>query len=235
MAMNKQPQHVLTLRKTPLFSDFNDEELARLTGFAVRRRFKRDEMIFSEGEPCSGLYVIESGSVKIFKTSFRGREQILSIERPWASVAELPVFDGGAYPASAAALEETVLLFIGKKDFYGVCLEHPEVALKVLKVVGRRLRLLVGIIENLSFGTVRHRLAAYLVRLARQSGKQTSQGIEITLGITNQQLAAQIGTVRELVSRNLSRMQAEGMIELDGKTILIHNLEALREEAEDDK
>lgn len=233
--MNNQSGHALTLRKTPLFSVLNDEELTHLAGFAVRRRFDENEMIFAEGEPCSGLYVIESGAVKIFKTSLRGREQILSIERPGTSVAELPVFDGGNYPASANAMEKTNLLFIGKKDFHAVCMEHPEVALKVLKVVGCRLRQLVEIIENLSFGTVRHRLAAYLVRLAHQSGKQTSRGIELTLGITNQQLAAQIGTVRELVSRNLSRLQAENVIELDRKMILIHSLEALQAEAADSK
>jgi len=222
-----------TLRKTLLFSDLNDKELARLAECAVSRRFAENQIIFAEGEPCSGLYVVESGAVKIFKTSIRGREQVLSIEGPASSIAELPVFDGGNYPASAAAVKGAVLLFIGKKEFHTLCMEHPEAALKVLKVVGRRLRLLVEIIENLSFSTVRHRLAAHLARLARQEGKKTDHGVEFTLGVTNQQLASQIGTVRELVSRNLSRLQAQGVIELDGKTVLVPSLEALQAEAED--
>jgi CRP/FNR family cyclic AMP-dependent transcriptional regulator len=231
--VTNQFTHVATLRKTPLFSDLDDKELARLAECAIPRQFAENQIIFAEGEPCSGLYVVESGAVKIFKTSIHGREQVLSVEGPASSIAELPVFDGGNYPASAAAVKEAVLLFIGKKEFHALCMEQPEAALKVLKVVGRRLRLLVEIIENLSFTTVRHRLAAHLVRLARREGRKTDRDIEFTLGITNQHLAAQIGTVRELVSRNLSRMQAQGLIELDGKTVLVPDLDALQAEAED--
>jgi CRP/FNR family transcriptional regulator len=99
-----------------------------------------------------------------------------------------------------------------------------------LRVVGARLRRLVGIIEELSFTTVRHRLAAYILRLAQKSGKRTADGVEVTLPITNQELAAQIGTVRELVSRNLSRLQAEGMLKIDGRNIIISNMKALENE-----
>jgi CRP/FNR family transcriptional regulator len=97
-------------------------------------------------------------------------------------------------------------------------------------VVGARLRRLVGIIEELSFTTVRHRLASFLVRLARQEGKRTGKGIEITLPASHQELAAQIGTVRELVSRNLSRFQAEGLLSIDGRSVIVRNLEALQAE-----
>ena len=88
----------------------------------------------------------------------------------------------------------------------------------------------MGIIEELSFTTVRHRLASYLLRIAQKSGKPTAEGVEVTLPITNQELAAQIGTVRELVSRNLSRLQAEGMLRADGRNLLIYNLKALEDE-----
>jgi CRP/FNR family transcriptional regulator len=170
---------------------------------------------------------VESGSVRIFKSSAGGREQVLSIEGPGGSVAELPVFDGGNYPASVMAMEDSVLLFVSKQDFHALCLAHPEVALKVLKVVGARLRRLVGIIEELSFTTVRHRLAAYLLRLAQSEGRKVARGTEVTLPSNNQELAAQIGTVRELVSRNLSRLQAEGIVSLDGRSLVIHDLKAL--------
>ena len=104
---------------------------------------------------------------------------------------------------------------------------HPEVALKVLKVVGARLRRLVGIIEELSFTTVRHRLSAYLLRLAQDHGKKVAQGVEVILPSNNQELAAQIGTVRELVSRNLSRLQMEGVLTVDGRCLIIRDLKAL--------
>jgi CRP/FNR family transcriptional regulator len=137
---------------------------------------------------------------------------VLSIDGPGSSIAELPVFDGGTYPASAAAIDQASLLFVSKQEFQALCLAHPEVALKVLRIVGARLRRLVGIIEELSFTTVRHRLASLLLRLARERGEQTAAGTEVTLPATHQELAAQIGTVRELVSRNLSRFQAEGLL-----------------------
>jgi CRP/FNR family transcriptional regulator len=176
------------------------------------------------------MYVVESGYIRIFKTSPGGREQVLSIDGPGGSVAELPVFDGGPYPASVAAVEPSTLLFVSKQDFQSLCVTHPQVALKVLRVVGARLRRLVGIIEELSFTTVRHRLAAYLLRLARAEGKHTRGGVEVTLPSSNQELAAQIGTVRELVSRNLSRFQSEGLLEIDGRCLTIRDLAALESE-----
>lgn len=220
------------LKKAPLFGDLSEKELSFLAERAVLHHLEAGAPIFSEGEPCEGLYVVELGAIKIFKTSASGREQVLTVEGPGGSVAELPVFDGGDYPASASALSEAGVLFVSKRDFHALCLQHPEVALKVLKVVGSRLRKLVGVIEELSFTTVRHRLAALLFRLAKRRGKKTARGVEFTLQSSNQELAAHIGTVRELVSRNLSRLQAEGIVKLDGKTVVIPDLEVLRAEVE---
>jgi CRP/FNR family transcriptional regulator len=218
------------LAKVAIVSGLAEGELAFLTQRTVPHRYTAGEIVFSEGESCSGLYVVETGHVRIFKSSVNGREQVLSIDGPGSSIAELPVFDGGNYPASAAAIDDATLLFVSKQDFQALCLAHPQVALKVLRVVGARLRRLVGIIEELSFTTVRHRLASFLLRLAEKDGKRTSQGVEITLPVSNQELASQIGTVRELVSRNLSHLQAEGMLKIDGRSLTICNLKALEAE-----
>lgn len=219
-----------TLARVPIFSGLSEDELSFLAKRTVPRRFSASETVFAEGEPCTGLYVVESGHVRIFKSSAGGREHVLSIEGPGASVAELPVFDGGNYPASATTIDDATLLFVSKHDFQSLCLAHPQVSLKVLGVVGARLRRLVSIIEELSFTTVRHRLAAFLVRLAKSSGEPATDGIEITLPANNQELASQIGTVRELVSRNLSRFQAEGMLKIDGRKVTVINLKALEAE-----
>jgi len=222
--------HAAVLGRVPIFSDLSDAELKFLSDRAVTRRHPSGELIFSEGDPCAGLYIVESGAVRIFKTSAGGREQVLTIEHAGSSVAELPIFDGGNYPASASAATDSVLLFISHNDFRALCLEHPEVALKVLRMVGLRLRRLVGIIEELSFTTVRHRLAALLLRLAHDTGKASGRA-EFKIDASNQELASQIGTVRELVSRNLSRFQAEGLIAMDGKNITIPDLARLEAEA----
>lgn len=207
-----------------------EPELSFLSQRALPRRYQAGEIVFSEGEPCTGLYVVESGHIRIFKSSAGGREQVLGIEGPGSSVAELPVFDGGAYPASVAAMQDATLLFVSKQDFQALCLAHPQVALRVLRVVGARLRRLVGIIEELSFTTVRHRLASFLVRMAKAKNPQAENGTEIMLPASNQELASQIGTVRELVSRNLSRFQSEGMIEINGRGVIIRDLRALEGE-----
>lgn len=221
------------LRKTPLFAELAEDELTSINQRVVSRKFNAGEMIFSEGDSCPGLWVIESGQVRIFKSSASGREQVLALEGPGSSVAELPVFDGGNYPASAAAVMDSTLLFVSKEDFRLLCLKQPEVALKVLRVAGRRLRRLVGIIEELSFSTVRHRLVSLLLRLARHAEGTPRGIIQVTLPASQQELASQIGTVRELVSRGLSRLQAGGMIQIDGRKVTILDLKALEKELEE--
>jgi CRP/FNR family cyclic AMP-dependent transcriptional regulator len=226
------PSAAEVLRRVPLFADLSETEVKFLAERAVPRRYAPGELVFAEGDACPGLFVIESGNVRLFKTSTGGREQVLAIEKAGNSIAELPVFDGGKYPASAAAVEDAQLLFVSKQDFHSLCLVHPKVALKVLRVVGSRLRRLVGIIEELSFTTVRSRLISLLVRLAGEQARGVTTGVQVTLPATNQELAAHIGTVRELVSRNLSRLQAEGLIKVDGRTVTIPKLAALQEQLE---
>lgn len=218
------------LRKVPLFADLTEGELQLLAARALPRTYQPGETIFSEGDPCEGLYIVATGSVKIFNTSASGREQVLDIEGAGNSLAELPVFDGGAYPASTAAVEPCTLLFISKKELRALCLERPEVSLKVLKAVSARLRKLVDMIEKLSFTTVRQRLVSWLLQEAKTKGKATSRGIEFTLRINNQELAFQIGTVRELVSRNLSHLQAQGVLKIQGRTFIIPDLSSLEAE-----
>ena len=213
------------LKETALFSALSDAEVASLATRTLSRSYGSGQLIFSEGAPCAGLYIVSSGRVRIFKISPGGREQVLALEGPRSSIAELPVFDGGPYPASAAAVEPTEMLFISRQDFRALCLEYPEISLKILQVVGARLRRLVGIIEELSFTTVRHRLISWILRQAK-----SQDGLRFTLGASHQELAAQIGTVRELVSRNLARLQAQEFIGINGRQVTILDLEGLESE-----
>ena len=218
------PDFSQTLAKVPIFAGLTPTEMSFIAPRVAPRQFAPGELIFTEGDPCTGLYVVERGHIRIFKSSSGGREQVLSIDGPGSSVAELPVFDGGPYPASASAVDDVTVLQVRRQDFHALCLAHPQVALKVLRVVGARLRRLVGIIEELSFTTVRRRLASFLVRLAQR------EGLKVTLPASNQELASQIGTVRELVSRNLSRFQQEGLLTVDGRRVIIRDLAALEAE-----
>lgn len=216
------------LEKTALLSGLTPGELQLLAARTVRKSFAAGELLFTEGEPCHGLHIIARGKVRIFKTSAGGREQVLAVNNPGESVAELPVFDGGPFPASAMAIENAEIAFISRRDFQAYCMEHPEVALKVLATVGGRLRRLVGIIEELSFTTIRQRLITALLRLAEIEGKRTERGIEFQLPASHQELANELGTVRELISRNLMRLQAEGLIDVDARQIVVRDMKGLK-------
>jgi len=222
-----------TVGRVALFADLSGAELDALARRMARRPLLGGELLFSEGDACQGLFVVESGALRIFKTSPSGREQVLTIERAGGVVAELPVFDDGPYPASCSAVVETSVLFLSKGEFKALCVEHPNISLKVLKATGKRLRHLVALIEELSFTTVRQRLAALLLRIADKEGVPTADGPEITIP-ANQEIGAHIGTVRELVSRNLSRFQAEGMIRMDGKQVVILERGRLEDETQSD-
>jgi len=166
----------MILRKTPLFAGLTEQEMHALATRVSKKQFQRGALLFAEGDSCTGLFLVASGKIRIFQLSPAGREHVLAVEGPGSSFAELPVFDGGNYPASASALEDAEVLFISRKEFQNFCREHPEVALKVLAVVGSRLRRLIGIIEDLSFTTVRHRLIALILRLTQASGTTSKRG-----------------------------------------------------------
>lgn len=218
------------LKKTPLFASLTPAEIHALAARTSRERFQQDEQLFAEGDPCSGLFLVATGKVRIFKLSASGRQQILAVEGPGGSFAELPVFDGGNYPASASATEYTEVLFISRKHFQDFCREHPDVGLKVIAVVGSRLRRLVGIIEELSFTTIRQRLIALILRLAQEKGTPSKAGIRIELTQSHEDLASELGTVRELVSRNLSRLHAEGLLDVEGRKIVVKDVSGLKRE-----
>jgi CRP-like cAMP-binding protein len=210
-----------------LFAALSESELQGLAQRAVEKRYAADDMLFWEGEPCIGIYLIIQGSVKIFRTSAGGREVMLSIEAAPATVAELPLFDGGTYPASVRALDPVVALFINKTDFQQFCRQNPDVALKVLAVVGQRLRHLVGLVESMTFGSVTQRLARMLLDASKAAGSDV-----FDLPATHQELASRLGTVREVVSRNLGRFRSQGFIAIQDRHLQILNRDGLQQESE---
>jgi CRP/FNR family transcriptional regulator len=218
---------IAALSEIALFAALSENELQGLAQRAIEKRFADDEMLFWEGEPCLGIFLIVQGAVKIFRTSPSGREVMLSIETAPATVAELPLFDGGAYPASVRVVEPVVALFVNKHDFQQFCRQNPDVALKVLAVVGRRLRHLVGLVESMTFGSVTQRLARMLLDASKAAGSAT-----FDLPATHQELASRLGTVREVISRNLGRFRAQGLISIQDRQVQILNLAGLQLEAE---
>jgi CRP-like cAMP-binding protein len=214
-------------KQTELFRNLDDEVLDTLAGYSVIKLLKRNEILFLAGEPATGLYVIASGAVRAFRTSPDGREQVIHVERAITTIAEVPVFDDGNYPSTTAAEELTTVFFLDKQLVLKTAVEHPYLALAALKLLASRLRKCAELVETLSLREVSQRLARLLFEEARDHGTKTDHGTRVKLQMTHSQLAARIGTVREVITRTLNRLQEQGLIVHEGKNILIPDMKIM--------
>lgn len=220
---------VALLRALPLFEELNDPMLARLAERCVPRALAAGELLFRAGDSCRGLYVLVSGRIRVFRVHVDGREQVLHVETAGRPVGELPLFDGGTYPASAEAIEPSRLVFLSRADFEHLYRTHPEIAHAVIRALGRRLRHLVELAETLAFRDVAARLALLLARDAERGGRRTSAGVVVTLGRTHEEIAREIGTARESVSRAVKQLRSRGLIRSAGRgRLLIPDPDRLR-------
>jgi CRP/FNR family cyclic AMP-dependent transcriptional regulator len=221
---------IAALRRLPLFNELSEQELEVISERVKRRKYEADEMIFSEGEACHELLIVEAGEAKVFKSASNGREQLIAIERAGNSLAEFPLFDEGRHSSTARAIVETSLLELPAEHFRIICMQYPKVAIKVIRVLGHRLRHMDGLVEKLSFSTVRGRLIAHLLQLAEDHGRPDGNRVDVELLENNEELAARLGTVRELISRNLGRLHGEGLIEMRRRAVTIPDVRKLKNE-----
>jgi CRP/FNR family transcriptional regulator len=226
-------EKVAALRRTALFGELAEPELRALAERAVQQRLGRGETLFVAGEEARGLYVVVEGAVRASRVGLDGREQVIHVEHAGATLAEVPVFDDGPYPSNATADLDSTLLFIDKRDVKRLCLEHPKIALAALKLLAARVRRTASLVEALSLQEVDQRLAALLVAEAQSQGVKTRTGVALELTLTNQQIAARIGSVREVVSRALARLQHSGLISVKGRMVTISDVDALKRYAEE--
>jgi CRP/FNR family transcriptional regulator len=206
------------LQQVPLFASFGDDARRRLADRSLVRTYAAGHVLFTAGDPCRGLYVVASGRVRIFRTSPAGREQVLHTEGPGRPVAELPLLDGGAYPASAVTEVESRLAFVPRAEFEALYRANPDVADAIIRDLAKRLRHLVRVTETLAFRDVAARLASFLAQYAEQHGVATAGGTEIVLDRTREELSQELGTARESVSRAIKQLTEKGLIEPLGRT-----------------
>ena len=209
------------LKSILYFSDLGLAELESIRKLVFEKTADRAEMVLLEGESAANLYFVASGAVKVFKTSAEGKEQILSIVRPGESFNDVPIFDGGPNPASARTMGPVLLYGIKKNDMEAILRDHPQIALNVIKVLARRVRHLVSLVEDLSFRHVISRVAKILFE---HIGGEMGRGPRLT----QQEMAAMAGTAREVVGRSLKALEEEGAIKLDRHRIIITDKEALQ-------
>ncbi|CAN5649005.1 Crp/Fnr family transcriptional regulator [soil metagenome] len=188
------------------------------------QHYQKGEIIFTQDSEAIGFFVIKTGRVKVFKLAVHGKEQILHIFGEQDYFAEVPALDGKRFPASAAALEDSALLFFPRLEFLGLLHRHPTVTIKLLLNLSTHLRHLTGLVEELSFKDVPQRLAAYLINLSNPSNSSNI----VTLEVTKSQLAAVLGTIPATISRAFYRLSQEGLIVIQGRQIELLDCDRLQ-------
>jgi CRP-like cAMP-binding protein len=219
---------VVALQRTVLFGELESVDQEALAKRAVEHKLDRAETLFVSGEPAAGLYVVVEGAIRAYRVNADGREQVIHVERGGATLAEIPVFDGGPYPSSTAAEEDSVVLFIGREDVMRLCLERPSISLAALRLLASRMRRCAALVERLSLRDVDRRVAQLLLEEGSDYGSRSGELVEFQLSLTHQQIASRVGSVREVVSRAFTRLQQSGLIQVDGRKVIITNEESLR-------
>jgi CRP/FNR family transcriptional regulator len=221
-------QRVKPWEKLPFFSSLSERELEEgVAPLFLEERFREDEYLFYEGDPSQGLFILEEGRVKIVKHSTRGKDVILRLLSPEEIFGEVAAFDGGPCPASAQALEDTVVLHLWQKDFLGLLERYPSIALRVIEDLGRKLRDAHDLIRALTTETVERRVATVLLKLAEKMGKPEERGIRLKIHLSRQDLADMAGTTIETAIRVLTKFTKDRLLTKEGKFIIILDRAAL--------
>lgn len=205
------------LKSIRYFEDLPEAELASLAARASLRAYARRELIVLEGEPAQAVYFVVSGQVRVYKVSAEGRVQVLDRLGAGESLNLVPVLDGGPNPASAEAVNAVTLCVVVAADFQDALRRQPALAAAVLADLAGRLRRFAGLVEDLSFRTVRARLARYL--LCQAAGPRRR--------LTQAEMAAELGTVRDVVGRLMAEFQDEGLIAVERHRIVVCDRAAL--------
>jgi CRP-like cAMP-binding protein len=219
------------ISQTPLFKGLPEEQLYKIGQIAMDKFYSKGRTVFMEGNDCDGFYIVADGKVKIYKVSFEGKEHILHIYGPGNPFGEVPVFSGQKYPANAEAILKSHLLFFPRPAFVDLISNNPSLSMNMLAVLSMRLRQFTVQIENLSLKEIPGRIASYLIYLADE--QQTDDLVSLT--ISKGQLASLLGTIPETLSRILSKMNKQNLIEVSGRNIKLFNRRGLEELAQHGK
>lgn len=215
------------LASIKLFEGLPKAQLASLAEIALLKRVKAGDTLFEAGQPGTHFYAVVAGKVRVYRAAPSGKEQILHVFGGGEAFAEVPVFEGKTYPASAQALEDSLMVSIPRKGFVEVLRRDPELALGVMALLSARLRAFVGQIAQLSLKEVPERLAGYLLLLRASQNRD-----DLTLDLPKGQIASYLGTIPETLSRALKKLTDQGLIEISGNRVTLLNPQALAELAE---
>lgn len=219
LAELRQAATVNTLRTCQLFAGLPLADLKTIAGISVLKSLGKGDYLFHERDPSRGFYVVQKGAINVHRVSASGKEQIIHVFRAGESFAEATLATDSGYPGDARALEPTQVLLVQKHEFIARLKRQPELALRMLGSMSQHLRVLVGLLDDLTLKDVETRLANWLVKRCPNPEAQTPVRIELTMA--KRVLAAELGTVSETFSRTLAKFREQKLVAVNGKTVTV--------------
>ena len=214
-----------TFRSCQLFSGLPAGDLEAVAGFAVLRSIGKDGYLFHEGDPSEGFYVVQKGAINVHRVSATGKEQVIYVFRAGESLAEASLAGDRGYPANARAVESSTVVVVPKAPFLALLSRRPDLGLRMLGSMSQHLRVLVGLVEDLTLKDVETRFIHWLLKRCPAA---TVGDARVELGMTKRVLAAELGTSSETLSRTFARLRAENLLEVTGNTLRVLDVAALQ-------
>jgi CRP/FNR family transcriptional regulator len=224
----KTAQRLFSLRQSDLFESFNPVELGRLLGILEEQEVPKHHMLFSPGTPCQAIFFIEKGRVRVTRLSPEGKTVILALLGPGELIGEA-AWELGEHDSYAETLEESRIFQISREAFQNYIRENPEFGLRLIEILGVRLKQAQARIEDLVFRQVPSRVARLLLTLAESHGRVTPSGIRVEFPLTHQEIADMVGSSRVTVTQILNKFRSSQWIDIESKRVTIHNMDALEE------
>ncbi len=218
-----------TLRKLPLFSELSNQDLRKVTSFSKIKKFQKNDFLFHQGDFYTGFFILLRGTIKVYKVSSDGKESVVHIIKPLNSFADIPLFEGTDYPVTAQCLEESLALCISKEGFLELINENPEISLRMLAGFAKRLKALVNQVEDLTSKEIPNRLAKYILKEIKIAGTDKLPEPFVKLSVPKTTIAAYLGTITETLSRSLKKLQNEGIIRVNRKSIFVIDIKRLKD------
>ncbi|MBI5286217.1 MAG: Crp/Fnr family transcriptional regulator [Deltaproteobacteria bacterium] len=217
------------IKENTIFSDLSDEQLARFKDVVITSLYNKRGVIFLEGDPCPGFYVVKSGRVKLVRTSNVGKEQIIKILQPGEILGMEVFYDGKRYSNSAIAMDDCELCFIEKGVFFRILGEYPPISRKIIIALSKELNDAYEKIGDMGLKTAREKMAHLLYTLAKDYGVMDNSGLRLTLNLSRLEIAELLGITQETSIRLLKAFKEEGILEIKRKDIIIKSMERLQE------
>jgi CRP/FNR family transcriptional regulator, dissimilatory nitrate respiration regulator len=214
-----------TLRSCQLFSGLPASDVATIAGFATLRRLEKDSYLFHEGDPSEGFYVVQKGAINVHRVSAAGKEQVIYVFRAGESFAEASMAVERGYPANARAIEPSSIVVVPKAPFLALLGRRPDLGLRMLGSMSQHLRVLVGLVEDLTLKDVETRVVNWLVK---RCGRDASGELTIELSMTKRVLAAELGTSSETLSRTFAKLRDDELLDVKGNALRVRDVDALR-------